>query len=224
VNVPAGEFQMGDNYNDNTINDYEKPVHAVYLDQYYVSKYEITFAQYDLFCDDTARIKPGDNGWGRENRPVIQVTWNDAIDFCEWLSKKTGKNIKLLTEAQWEKAARGTDQRRYPWGNAVPDCSLVNFSGCENKTREVGSHPSGVSPYGIHDMAGNVKEWCRDRFNSGYYSVSPYENPTGPDTGDYRVHRGGAWNNLVSRLRSAARFWSSLDTKNNEIGFRICLE
>jgi len=224
VDIPAGEFQMGDNFNDNTQNENEKPVHAVYLDQYYVSRYEITFTQYDLFCDETGRVKANDNGWGRENRPVIQVSWNDANDFCEWLARKTGKNIHLCTEAQWEKAARGTDQRRYPWGNATPDCNLVNFSGCENKTREVGSHPSGISSYGVHDMAGNVKEWCQDIFDYAYYAISPYENPTGPDTGNYNTNRGGAWNNLAIRLRSAARFRSDPGTKNNEIGFRICWE
>ena len=154
IDIPAGDFQMGDNFNEG--NSDERPVHTVYLDYYKVSRYEVTFDQYDRFCDDTGRRKPDDLGWGRGNRPVIDVSWDDANAFCDWLSQKTGKNIHLPTEAQWEKAARGTDQRRYPWGNSSPDSTKCNYDQNEMRTQPVGSYPPGVSPYGVHDMAGNV--------------------------------------------------------------------
>ncbi|TES92891.1 MAG: hypothetical protein E3J87_03715 [Candidatus Cloacimonadota bacterium] len=160
VQVPAGYFEMGDNFNEGA--GHELPVHTVYLDTYYMSKYEVTFEQYDAFCDVTGRSKPSDYDWGRGDRPVIWVSWNDTKAFCDWLSARTGENIHLPTEAQWEKAARGTDQRRFPWGDRSPDSSLANYGENNMKTMPVGSYPLGVSPYGIHDMAGNVHEWCSD--------------------------------------------------------------
>lgn len=222
VTVTAGEFQMGDNFNEGE--DNQRPVHTVYLDEFRISKYEVTFEQYDLFCGETNRALPDDRGWGRDNRPVIYVSWNDAQAFCDWLSEKTGKNIHLPTEAQWEKAARGTDQRRFPWGNSAPDCTLANFTGCALQTVPVGSHPNGVSPYGIHDMAGNVGEWCQDWYASGYYSVSPVNNPQGPDEGVARIFRGGGWVNSVERIRSACRASMEPSQSVNYIGFRICWE
>ena len=105
IDIPAGEFQMGNNSNDGS--DDERPVQPVYLDAYKISKYEVTFKIYDRYCEETNAAKPNDMGWGRGNRPVINVTWDEAQEFCTWLSQKTGKNIHLPTEAQWEKAARG---------------------------------------------------------------------------------------------------------------------
>ncbi|MCK4835801.1 MAG: SUMF1/EgtB/PvdO family nonheme iron enzyme [Candidatus Aminicenantes bacterium] len=222
VNVPAGEFQMGDNFNEGM--DNERPVHTVYLDEYRISKYEVTFDQYDLFCEETQRSKPDDRGWGRENRPVIYVSWYDAEAFCIWLAEKTGKNIHLPTEAQWEKAARGSDQRRYPWGNSAPDCSLANFTGCASQTLPVGTHTAGVSPYGVHDMAGNVGEFAQDWYMSEYYSSSPTNNPQGPDEGVMKINRGGGWINAADRLRCAVRATNDPFEKYSYIGFRICWE
>lgn len=219
IDIPAGEFQMGDNFNEG--NDDELPVHTVYLSAYKISKYGVTFEQYDAFCDDIGRSKPSDSGMGRGNRPVMHVSWFDAKAFCDWMSQKTGKNIHLPTEAQWEKAARGTDQRRYPWGNSSPSCSLANYYGCGGQTKPVDSHPSGVSFYGVHDMAGNVWEWCNDWYSSTYYYISPYENPTGPSSGTDRVERGGCFYCSASTLRSANRykFNPSMDYWN--LGFRL---
>jgi formylglycine-generating enzyme required for sulfatase activity len=222
VTISAGEFQMGDNFNEGDTD--ERPVHTVYLDEYKISKYEVTFEQYDKFCEDTGRFKPGDEGWGRGNRPVINVSWYDAKDFCDWLSQKTGQNIHLPTEAQWEKAARGTDQRRYPWGNNIPSCTLANFSGCGSQTKPVGSHSSGVSPYDIHDMAGNVWEWCWDWYSSTYYSGSPYSNPMGPSTGSTRVLRGGSWISKDYDIRSASRFNFDPSSGRRRIGFRLGMD
>lgn len=222
INIPAGEFEMGDNFNEGESD--EKPVHTVYLSSYNISKYEVTFDQYDRYCEETGRPKPDDEGWGRGNRPVINVNWNEASAFCQWLSGRTGKNIHLLTEAQWEKAARGHDQRRYPWGNTSPDCSKTNYNSCVGKTSPVGSYPSGISPYGVHDLAGNVYEWCFDYYSSIYYSASPYSNPTGPTISDRRVLRGGSWYRTDDSLRAANRSRSLESFKNFEIGFRLCFE
>jgi formylglycine-generating enzyme required for sulfatase activity len=219
VNIPAGEFKMGDNFS--WYSD-ERPVHTVYLDTYQISKFEVTFLQYDKFCNDTARSLADDESWGRGNLPIINVNWDDATAFCTWLSQKTGKNIHLPTEAQWEKAARGTDQRRYPWGDSEADCTKANYSECGRKTKQVGSHPSGVSPYGIHDMAGNVWEWCSDWYSSSYYSNSPINNPTGPSSGSERVYRGGSWIDFAwSDCRSARRNYRDPSHRNWFIGFRI---
>lgn len=220
--IPAGEFKMGDNFNEGF--PWERPVHTVYLDTYYISKYEVTFDQYDKYCEETGKGRPYDEGWGQGTRPVINVSWIDARGFCDWLSEKTGKNIHLPTEAQWEKAARGTDQRRYPWGNGEPSCSRINYRYCNGKTMPVGSYPSGVSPYGIHDMAGNVWEWCSDWYSSSYYSSSPYKNPTGPSHGSgrvLRVLRGGGLYNLAPSCRASLRVGEGQAQYWRGWGFRL---
>jgi formylglycine-generating enzyme required for sulfatase activity len=224
VQIPAGEFMMGSNFSEGEQD--ERPAHAVYLDEYHISKYEVTFAQYDKYCEETGKAKPDDNGWGRGNRPVINVTWDDARIFCDWLSRKTSKKIHLPSEAQWEKAARGTDQRRYPWGNSPPDCSKANYD-CDNQTHPVGSHPAGVSPYGIHDMAGNVSEWCLDEYRSDFYFVSPYKNPVNTYNPTHLyfwfVIRGGSWtSNHPVGIRCADRGRSS-SIPLNTLGFRIVM-
>jgi formylglycine-generating enzyme required for sulfatase activity len=232
VRIPAGEFIMGDNFNEG--DDDERPVHPVYLDEYYISRYEITYEQFDKFCRETGRSLPQDEGWGRGNRPVIMVTWDSACSFCTWLSHKTGKDIHLPTEAQWEKAARGTDQPCYPWGNTEPNCSLTNYC-CKDRTDPVGSHPSGVSPYGVHNMAGNVTEWCSDCYESDFYYFSPYRNPQGPTSITFcttRVVRGGSWDcNSDLTARSADRgeryyevTYAHPIVVYNDVGFRVVME
>jgi formylglycine-generating enzyme required for sulfatase activity len=223
IDIPAGEFQMGDNFNEGASD--ERPVHTVYLDSYKIARYELTFDQYDKFCDDTGKNKPSDERWGRGTRPVINVSWDDAKAFCDWLSKKTGRDIHLPTEAQWEKAARGTDQRRYPWGNSSPNCSTANYAGCCRQTKPVGSYSSGVSPYGVHDMAGNVYEWCSDWYSDTYYSSSPRNNPTGsaiPTVPGTRILRGGAWNSKALALRSTRRHYGhQFASRYRNYGFRL---
>lgn len=220
--ISGGEFEMGDNFNEGE-ND-ERPVHKVFLDEYFISKYEITFEQYDKFCKDQGIEKPYDAGWGRGQKPVINVSWNDAVDFCNWLSNRTGENIHLPTEAQWEKAASGTARNKYTWGNAYPRCSMVNYFVCVGGTTPVGSYESDVSPYGVYDMAGNVMEWCQDWYSSTYYSESPYRNPQGPNSGLFRVMRGGAILCDIDFLRSASRHRYGPKGKKFSKGFRICKE
>lgn len=226
IRIPPGEFMMGDNFNEGE--DNEQPVHAVYLGEYFISKYEVTFEQFDKYCDEVGFPKLDDNGWGRGNRPVNNVNWRTADIFCNWLSRKTIKNIHLPTEAQWEKAARGTDQRRYPWGNSPPDCSKANYD-CDNQTHPVGFHLAGVSPYGLHDMAGNVSEWCRDGYSSTFYAASPYSNPEYTPTfiSSYTRHiiRGGCWtSNHLMGIRCADRGNNTQDSRSETVGFRLVME
>jgi formylglycine-generating enzyme required for sulfatase activity len=233
VRVPAGQFSMGDNFREGESD--EEPVHPVHLDEYYISKYEITHDQYEKFAEAMSQNWPSDEGWGRGNRPVINVSYSQARLFCEWLSVKTGKNIQLPTEAQWEKAARSTDQRRYPWGDGPLDCSHANYC-CGDRTRPVGSYPAGATPSGIHDMAGNAAEWCRDWYDPNFYFESRYNNPQGPTSGlgggFLRVVRGGSWNcKSPLTARSADRHGLPADVSQqhpfntfNDVGFRIVWE
>jgi formylglycine-generating enzyme required for sulfatase activity len=222
VEIPAGEFLMGNNINDGP--SHAHPVHPVYLDNYRISKFEVTFEQFEKFCLDKGCPIPDDEGWGRGNRPVIHVNWQGAKNFCDWLSKKTGKNIHLPTEAQWEKAARGTDQRPFPWGDANTTCDRLNFYQCHFKTMPVGSYPSGVSPYGIHDMAGNVAEWCQDYYSENFYSNTPYNNPQGPSIGTWRVLRGGSHGHHVYNLTSFSRTRNAFYRDFSDVGFRLVCE
>ncbi len=210
---------MGDNFNEGYSN--ELPVHTVYLDSYWISRYEVTFDQYDAFCDATGRIKPDDRSWGRGSRPVINVSWHDAKAFCDWMSQLTGENIHLPTEAQWEKAAKGYIQRRFPWGDTDPTCSNANYFGCQGKTVPVGSYYLGRSLYGVHDMAGNVLEWCSDWYGEDYYSYSPGTNPKGPPTGIGRVARGGSWADYAQNCRCAIRFHGPPESWGSILGFRL---
>lgn len=231
VQIPAGEFPMGDNFNEGDAD--ELPVHTVYLDEYHISKYEISIEEYFAFCDDTGRGKPfrlrptsGSSRalFERVDIPMYKISWDDAKAFCDWLSGKTGENIRLPTEAQWEKAARGTYQYRYPWGNSPPDDYKAFYDASAEKGIAVRSRPDGASPYGIHHMAGNAAEWCRDRYSATYYSESPKNNPTGPAGGSFRVIRGGGFLDDAQGIRSANRDFQHPGTKKVAIGFRVVKE
>jgi formylglycine-generating enzyme len=241
--VPAGNFKMGDNFGDGEPR--ERPVHQVHLDTFYIGKFEVTNADWKKFMNDpayddvklwpTGRVVPKDQSpyWtqannhggatpGSDNYPVLGVNWDAATAYCNWLSMKTGKKYRLPTEAEWEKAARGTDQRRFPWGNTI-DRTNANYAGAQkfDTAMTVGSFANGASPYGAMDMAGNVMEWCQDWYSRTYYEVSPKKNPKGPEKGAYRVLRGGSFFFESQDLRSYARSggWPSLQAWRM-IGFR----
>ena len=257
VLVPAGAFRMGDNFGDGESR--ERPVHAVELDAFYIGKYEVTNAQWRKFRDDAGYDDPkfwpggkpfpkdlnpywmqannhGGGTPGSDNYPVIGVNWDSATAYCNWVSAKTGRTYRLPTEAEWEKAARGAGQTRYPWGNSI-DPSYANFVGTQkfDTVREVGffdgsqrgelkTH-SNASPYGAFDMAGNLMEWCQDWYSRDAYSMTARKNPKGPPAGAYKVLRGGSFFVEAFDLRSYGRSaaWPSLQG-HRMIGFRVARE
>ena len=243
VLVPAGAFRMGDGTREGLAR--ERPAHVVELDAYYISRFEITNREWKKFRDDPGyddpkfwpggRILPRDQipYWtqannhgggtpGSDDYPVIGINWDSATAYCAWLSSRTGKRYRLPTEAEWEKAARGTDGRRYPFGQAI-DRRLANYVGAQvyDTVMPVGSFEAGASPYGALDMAGNVLEWTQDWYDRDYYAVSPRKNPQGPASGAYRVVRGGSFFVEAFDLRTTARSaaWPSLRA-HRMIGFR----
>jgi formylglycine-generating enzyme required for sulfatase activity len=193
-------------------------VHTVYLDAFYIDRTEVTNAQYRACVEAGACSQPHDTGWyndpNRAEHPVVYVDWNQANAYCRWAGKR------LPTEAEWEKAARGTDGRTYPWGNSDPDCNKANYGDCVGDKTAVGSYPAGASPYGALGMAGNVCEWVADWYDLGYYSQSPTRNPPGPDSGEERGLRGGSWVFLPGLCRNAVRGWAAPDDQHDVVGFR----
>jgi formylglycine-generating enzyme required for sulfatase activity len=218
VLIPAGEFTMGSP--DTEGYDSERPQHQVSVDSFYISKHEVTFEQYDLFCEKTGRSKPNDRGWGRGKRPVINVSWDDAVAFCDWLTDMSGDSYRLPTEAEWEYACRAGTTTRYNFGNDARDLGLYAWHD-ENAGRR--THPVGklkANAWGLHDMHGNVWEFCSDWYDENYYSGSPSSNPTGPTNGQSRAQRGGSWGGGASHLRTGNRNYSSPDVTASFLGFR----
>ncbi len=256
--VPAGKFEMGP---ENSGSD-ESQVHMVYLDAYWIDQTEITNRQFAVFVTASGYTTDVDKigkGWvynvgtreweetigvdwkhpqgansslsDMEEHPVVQVNWNDASAFCRWAGRR------LPTEAEWEKAARGTDGRTYPWGNHPVAGNLLNMADknlpadwSDNSiddgyrfTAPVGSYPMGVSPYGTLDMAGNVWEWVVDWYSETYYNNFPTDNPQGPSSGDKRVLRGGSWGNTESSMRSSNHDGLNPDGRTFNVGFRCAM-
>jgi len=215
--VPAGGFHMGSPPGE-PWDQGESPQHTVYLDAFWVDQTEVTNAQYERCVQvGVCQVTPEMSSYDPHGKPdyPVEVTWSDAQAYCQWVG------ARLPTEAEWEKAARGTDGRRWPWGNARPDCSLSNSFGkdgsCAGAPTSVGSYPAGASPYGALDVAGNVDEWVNDWYGYEYYSESPQWNPQGPAAGDTRVVRGGNWNSIPDWVRCA---WRGTESEGSFRGFR----
>ncbi len=213
VLIPAGVFNMGiEGANSN-----ERPVHEVYLDAYYIGIFEVTNAEYAQFVEAAGRPAPStffDSFFDGENQPVGGVSWEDADAYCKWAGKR------LPTEAEWERAARGTDGRAHPWGNAPPDRIRANYQRHEKRTTPVGSYPEGISPHGLYDMCGNVWEWVADYWAKEYYKDSPKEDPKGPETGGAHVVRGGSWVNSGGYITATVRPDPNPEHQQGHKGFR----
>lgn len=234
VLIPAGPFTMGSD--DGPQN--ERPAHTVTLDDYYIDRYEVTLSLYRKFLeagkhdapptwDDEASTLVGD-------RPAIGMRWESAVAYCRWAGKR------LPTEAEWEKAARGSDGRRYPWGEMQPFIDIANYNrgmwvseaitlmavtgGLEGMSVRHGLKEGGKSPFGVSHMAGNAAEWVADWYERDSYRKSPERNPSGPMTGEKRVLRGGSWADVPSALRAAARFSAEPNFEDRTIGFRCAMD
>ena len=230
VMVPAGPFTMGSN--DGLPS--ERPEHSVTFDAYYIDRYEVSLQLYGTFLLDAKHDAP--STWDDEaattvgDRPAVGMGWADAAAYCAWAGKR------LPTEAEWEKAARGTDGRRYPWGHMQPFVDIANYNrgiwvseaitlagvtgGVEGMSVRHGLKEGGKSPYGLHHMAGNAAEWVADWYDREYYSKSPERNPTGPSSGEKKVLRGGSWADLPIALRVSARMSAEPEFQDRTIGFR----
>lgn len=227
VKIPSGTFMMGSPENETGRQQNEKQ-HQVTLSSYWMSKNEITFAQYDYFCEKTGRSKPSDEvdhrgrNWGRGNRPVINVTWDDAVAFAAWMGGR------LPTEAEWEYACRAGTTTPYNTGDTITweQCNLSQEYGSKlshlnlNKTSPVGSYPA--NPWGLNDLHGNVAEWCSDWYAP--YSTNPQVNPKGPASGEFRIARGGVWDGPYLMSRSSFRTSAYTDGKSEVLGFRIVVD
>ncbi|MBM4127655.1 MAG: formylglycine-generating enzyme family protein [Nitrospira sp.] len=217
VLVPAGTFARG-----SSLGEDEKPVRQIYLNAFYMDKFEVTVGQYAKYLDATEMEEPPDwstmNQSRHQRRPVVNVSWEDAVNYCKWAGKR------LPTEAEWEKAARGTDGRIYPWGNEAPTRLHANYGRKDWDDHlalsPVGSFEAGKSPYGIYDMAGNAWEWVFDWYGLDSYKQGPDKNPIGPAKGEEKVVRGGSWLYVSDFLRSAHRFNAQPMNRHFGYGFR----
>jgi formylglycine-generating enzyme required for sulfatase activity len=213
VFIPAGTFTMGDTHGDGY--DDEKPTHRLTVTDFWLDRTEVTNAQFSRFIQagNTAQGEWQQYAKGKDQHPVVMVTWHDAIAYCRWADKR------LPTEAEWEYAARGIDGRKYPWGSAW-EGSRVRFSGNHGRetTAQVGSYPSGTSLFNALDLAGNVWEWT-----ASLYKQYPYVATDGredPSASGLRITRGGSWINDMRDLRSASRSYFVPTYRSHLVGFR----
>jgi formylglycine-generating enzyme required for sulfatase activity/tRNA A-37 threonylcarbamoyl transferase component Bud32 len=222
VVIPKGSFKMGDIQGGGDSD--EKPVHHVTIDyDFAMSQYEVTFDEYDKFCEATGREKPSDSGWGRGNRPVINVSWNDAKAYAKWLSEQTGRECRLPTEAEWEYAARAGTETKYWWGNEVGR-NNANCDGCgsqwdDKQTAPVGSFKA--NPFGLYDMNGNVWEWIEDSWHENY-NGAPTDGSARKKSNENKVLlRGGSWYDDANLCRSADRVWDVQGSRFSSYGVRL---
>ncbi|MHC4859863.1 MAG: formylglycine-generating enzyme family protein [Planctomycetota bacterium] len=216
VEGPAGEFLMG-----NAATERNPLEHRVYVSDFLMDKTGVTWGQFKKLAEAMRIPLPEHEPyWGiHDDHPVVYVSWEDAAAYCEWVGGR------LPTEAEREKAARGADERKYPWGDEEPDPERAVFrrSWGYEATGAVGTHPAGMSPYGLHDMGGNVWEWCSDWYDDGYYAVSPDRDPQGPPSGRAHVVRGGSWDSRPTVLSASCRSWGHRGYRDGDFGFRCAM-
>jgi formylglycine-generating enzyme required for sulfatase activity len=236
VYIPAGNFTMGSTEQEDT-----SPVRTVYVDSFYISRYEVTNKEYEKFIQATGYSVPYQTGkeselftWnplkrtypeGWDNMPVVLVNWQDAMEYCKWLSKEWHCTISLPTEAQWEKAARGMQEFRFPWGQTLPQSGWSNIAFNSPALASTGSYEKDVSPFGCFDMAGNVSEWCRDSYQREAYKKASLHNPYIVEESIWGVVRGGNWTvPSPSLVTTTYRQAVPKTSKNIRFGFRYVLE
>jgi len=220
VILPAGRFTMGSPEDDPDAYPEEKPAHEVVLDyRFAMGRYLVTFDEFDAFCADTQRPKPGDEGWRRERHPVIDVCWNDARDFVRWLAVKTGKPYRLPTEAEWEYACRAGTTTRFYRGNTL-SVKHANYDMAAGRTTPVGSYPA--NPWGLYDMHGNAWEHVEDTYHESY-AGAPADGSAWIEGGDpgRRVVRGGSFSYSAKDNRSAVRCDHDVKIPDRQHGFRV---
>ena len=222
IKVTGGTFTMGDEWG--LGDDDEQPTHQVTLTDYYIGKTEVTVAQYRTYCNDTGVSMPEEPSWGwNNNDPIVKVNWNDAINYCDWLSEKLDKNILLPTEAQWEYAARGganSQGYKYSGGRSIATAGWYK----DNSGKQVHTVATKkANELGLYDMSGNVWEWCFDWYDKGYYANSPSNNPKNISQGkrECRVLRGGCLYDNATVCRVAGRGGSAPDNRSSDFGFRV---
>jgi formylglycine-generating enzyme required for sulfatase activity len=235
--IPAGEFLMGsDPQQDEAAYDAEQPQHRLYLPDYYLAKTPVTNAQYLAFVQETHDTPPrhwteGRPPRGKEDHPVVEVSWYDAMEYCRWLSRAAGKSYSLSSEAEWEKGARGIDGRIYPWGDGWDTNQSNSKEGGQEDTTPVEAYPQGTSPYGVLDMAGNVWEWTRSLWGRDVSNID-FRYPYNPEDGRENLHapknasriaRGGAFWGSPSDVRCALRYCMEPDSQSHYCGFRVVM-
>jgi formylglycine-generating enzyme required for sulfatase activity len=228
VKVPAGSFQMGSPKADPNAHEYEFPQHLVtFRKPFLIGKYEVTFDEYDVFARLTRHLLPSDENWGRRRRPVINVSWEDAVAYAGWLSEQTGKRYRLPTEAEWEHAVRAGTQTAYWWGKDI-EKNRANCVGCGSQWDGKQTAPAGSfkpNPWGLHDTAGNVWEWVQDCQHENYAAApedgsKAWEAEGGGDC-NLRVFRSSSWLNRPRNVRSARRLRNEPDYRLHNLSFRL---
>jgi len=208
VRVSGGTFMR--------VDDNGEPVSEVEVSDFTMGRYVVTFEQYDHFAKATEKKLPGACGWGRGSRPIMKVSWHDAVAYAQWLSDATGENFRLPTEAEWEYACRAGTKTDYSFGENITKAQ-VNFNRIKNKTMPVGSYQP--NSFGLYEMHGNVWEWSADWY--GKYPSGKVRDPKGPDTGEMRVLRGGSWFVNAWYTRSGSRACDTPEERDHSRGFRL---
>jgi len=219
VRVPEGWFLMGSDSGQ----DCERPVHRVWVDSFFLAATQVTNAEYDRFLRSTSALPPPfwqDPNFSHPQQPVTGVSCHEAARYCEWLSSQAGCHYRLPTEAEWERAARGSlEQKNFPWGDdppqSLPDYAARWQSGPEPVAR------CAPNTFGVYNMCDNVHEWCSDWYDANYYAVSPEHNPRGPESGQRKSSRGGSWRHHIKVARCSARSSIPPHFQYADYGFRV---